>query len=324
MAELVRLSARDEQARRLRESMRRLLGKFCVYLEQQDVIEISLNADGKVWIDRLGQPMECVGEMNADAAETLIDTIASIYRRTVNWDTPDLDCELPLDGSRFQAVVRPLVAAPIFSIRRKASKIYTLAEYEADGIITDQQKYVIESSLETKRNILVTGGTASGKTTFLNALIAHLAIVSPRERFVIMEDMAELQCAQENAVIMRTSHNRSLRDLLRFSLRLRPDRLIIGETRGGECLEYLKALNTGHDGGLSTLHANSTRDALKRVELLVLEVTENPLPEVIASAINIVIHMRKEDGIPGRRVTEILSVGGYDKDLGEYRVNRLA
>jgi type IV secretion system protein TrbB len=322
MAELIRLSARDEQARRLRESMRRLLGSHCQYLEQADVIEISLNADGGLWVDRLGHGMERVGEMSADAAETLIDTIASIYRRTVNWDTPHLDCELPLTGDRFQAVTRPLTASPIFSIRRRASAIFTLAQYEAAGIITDQQRYIIESSLEAKLNILVTGGTSSGKTTLLNALIAHLADTWPLLRVVVMEDISELQCKLANSVMMHTSHNVNLRDLLRMSLRLRPDRLIIGETRGGECLDFLKALNTGQDGGLSTLHANSTRDALKRIELLVLEVTENPLPEVIAAAINVIVHMEKADGVPGRRVTEILSVGGYK--AGEYVVNRLA
>jgi type IV secretion system protein TrbB len=322
MAELIRFSARDEQARRLRESMRRVLGEFYQYLEQDDVIELSLNPDGGFWVDRLGQPMQRVGEMNADAAEVFIDTIASIHRTTINRNRPILECELPLDGSRFEALVPPVVAAPVFSIRRRASSVYTLAQYVADGIITDDQKYVIESSVETRQNILVTGGAASGKTTLLNALIAHLAVAAPDHRLVVIEDMAELQCDQPNAVMTHTSDNADMRMLTRAAMRLRPDRIIVGETRGGECLELLKAWNTGHSGGLSTLHANSTRDALKRIELLLLEVTENPLPDLIASAINVVIHIEKRDGIPGRKVTEILSVAGYRG--GEYQVNRLA
>src|ERR1700761_72284 len=174
MADLSRLGARDEIARRLHESMRRLLGDNYQWLKESDVVEICLNADGGVWVDRLGQKMERVGAMTADAAETFIDTIAIIHRRTVNWDCPDLDCELPLTGDRFQAVVPPLTSVPVWSIRRKASKIYTLEEYEAMGIITDHQRYIIESSLDTARNVLVTGGTSSGKTTLLNALIHYL------------------------------------------------------------------------------------------------------------------------------------------------------
>jgi type IV secretion system protein TrbB len=322
VTEIVRLSSRDEKARRLRESMRRQLGEFYQYLEQNDVIELSLNPDGGFWIDRLGQPMQRVGEMNADAAEVFIDTVASIHRTTITRDRPTLECELPLDGSRFEALVPPVVSAPVFSIRRKASSIYTLAQYEADGIITSEQRYVVESSLETRQNILVTGGTTSGKTTFLNALINHLAKVCPDHRLVAIEDMAELQITQPNSVTTHTSDTVSMRDLLRAALRLRPDRIIVGETRGGECLELLKAWNTGHDGGLSTLHANSTRDALRRIELLLLGVTQNPLPELIASAINVIVHIEKCSGIPGRKVTDVLAVSDYRN--GEYLVNRLA
>lgn len=321
-AELVSLTSRGEQARRLAESMRRQLGEFCVYLEQDDVIEISLNADGRIWVDRLGQPMRPVGTMRADTAETLIATIASCHRTVVTRENPILEVELPIDGSRFEGLIPPVVSAPVFSIRHKASALIPLAQYDADGIMTAAQRRAIVRAIETRQNVLVTGGTASGKTTLLNALIAHLAEATPDQRLVVIEDMAELQVSQPNAVLLHTSDTVDMQKLVRATMRLRPDRIIVGETRGGECLDLLKAWNTGHSGGLSTLHANSALDGLARLELLLLERTENPLPKLIASAINVILHIQRLSVPPGRTVTEILAVTGY-RD-GDYQVAQLA
>jgi type IV secretion system protein VirB11 len=229
---------------------------------------------------------------------------------------------LPLDGSRFEGLIPPVVAAPVFSIRRRASAVYTLAEYEAAGIMTASQRRATATAIAERRNILVTGATASGKTTLLNAVLAYVVDASPDDRLVIVEDTAELQCAAPNAVLLHATETVSMQRLLRATMRLRPDRIIVGETRGGEALDLLKAWNTGHPGGASTVHANNARAGLRRLELLVMERTENPMRELIAEAINVVVHIAKTAGSPGRRVEEIVAVTGYVG--GEYGFEELA
>ncbi len=315
MVEPVKLTSREEQARRLAESMRRQLGQLCRYLDEPNVVEISLNADGQVWVDRLGQAMAPVGTMRAETAEALIATIASVHRTTVTRESPILECELPLDGSRFEGLIPPVVSAPVFSIRRRASAVFRLADYEAAGIMTAAQRRAIETAIAERRNILVTGATMSGKTTLLNAVLAHVVEASPDDRLVIVEDTAELQCAAPNAVLLHTSDTVSMQRLLRATMRLRPDRIIVGETRGGEALDLLKAWNTGHPGGASTVHANSARAGLRRLELLLLERTENPMRELIAEAIEVIVDIAKTAGSPGRRIQEIVAVTGL-KDGG--------
>jgi P-type conjugative transfer ATPase TrbB len=310
MADPLRFSSRDEQVRRLAEIMRRQLGAFCWLLDEPDVVEIALNPDGQVWVDRLGQPMRPVGTMRPETAEALIATIASTFRTTVTRENPILECELPLDGSRFEGLIPPVVAAPVFAIRRRASAVFSLADYEAAGIMTAAQRRAIERAIAERRNILVTGGTASGKTTLLNALLAYMVEASPDDRLVIVEDTAELQCAAPNAVVMRATDTVSMQQQLRATMRLRPDRIIVGETRGGEALDLLKAWNTGHPGGVSTIHANHARAGLRRFELLILERTENPMPALIAEAVNVIVHIAKTAVSPGRRIEEVVAVTG--------------
>ena len=310
MVEPVKLTSREEQARRLAESMRRQLGPLCALLERDNVVEISLNPDGQVWADVLGQGMQPVGTMRAETAEAFIATVASVHRTTVTREQPILECELPLDGSRFEGLIPPVVSAPVFSIRRRASAVFRLADYEAAGIMTAAQRRAIETAIAERRNILVTGGTMSGKTTLLNAVLAHVVEASPDDRLVIVEDTAELQCAAPNTVLLHTSDTVSMQRLLRATMRLRPDRIIVGETRGGEALDLLKAWNTGHPGGASTVHANSARAGLRRIELLVMERTENPMHELIAEAIEVIVHIAKTAGSPDRRIQEIVAVRG--------------
>jgi type IV secretion system protein VirB11 len=259
--------------------------------------------------------MQLVGTMRAETAEAFIATVASIFRTTVTRENPILECELPLDGSRFEGLIPPVVSAPVFSIRRRASAVFTLADYEAAGIMTAAQRRAIETAITERRNILVTGATASGKTTLLNAVLAHVVEASPDDRLVIVEDTAELQCAAPNAVLLHTSDTVSMQRLLRATMRLRPDRIIVGETRGGEALDLLKAWNTGHPGGASTVHANNARAGLRRLELLVMERTDNPMRELIAEAIEVIVHIAKTGGSPGRRIEEVVAVTGL-KDGG--------
>ena len=310
-------SLRAEQRYRLAESMRRQLGPLCALLEESDVVELMLNADGTVWADRLGQPMRPVGSMPAATAESLIATVASTLRSTITRENPILECELPLDGSRFEALIPPVVSAPVFAIRRKASAVFPLDDYERLGIMTARQRYVIENAVAERRNILVVGGTGTGKTTLANGIIAHMVAVSPEHRLVVIEDTAEIQCAAPNAVVMRATDTVDMQRLLKATMRLRPDRIIVGEVRGGEALALLKAWNTGHPGGVSTVHANHARAGLQRLEQLIAEVSQPPMRALIAEAVNLVVSIVKTPAPPGRRIAEVVAVTGYAD--GNYR-----
>jgi type IV secretion system protein VirB11 len=304
------ISTRDEQARRIAESMRRQLGSLCELLNESDVVELMLNADGTVWVDRLGQPMQPAGAMLPATAESFIATVASTLRSTVTRENPILECELPLDGSRFEALIPPVVSAPVFTIRRRASAVFPLREYEQRGIMTARQRRAIETAVALRHNILVVGGTGTGKTTLANGIIGHIVRASPGHRLVVIEDTAEIQCAAKNALIMRATDTVDMQRLLKATMRLRPDRIIVGEVRGGEALSLLKAWNTGHPGGVCTVHANHARAGLQRIEQLIAEVSQTPMPALIAEAVNLIVSIVKTDSAPGRRIEEVVTVTG--------------
>ena len=308
-------SVQQEQADRLREKLRRELGpQICGFLAEPHVIEIMLNPDGALWVERLGQPMERVGSMEANKAEALIGTVAASLRTTVTRENPILECELPIDGSRFEAILPPNVAGPVFTIRRKASKIFTLAEYVEASVMTARQAAVIREAVALKRNVLVVGGTGTGKTTLTNAIIDHMAETVGDERLVIIEDTAEIQCRSPNAVILRATEYADMLRLLKATMRLRPDRIIVGEVRGPEALSLLKAWNTGHPGGVATVHANDASSGLVRLESLIAEATAAPMRPVIAAAVDVIVSIAKTG--EGRRVQEVLRVNGLR--AGEY------
>ena len=315
------ISMRDEQARRLAETMKRQLGAFCPLLLEYDVVELMLNADGQLWVDRLGQPMIAVGSIAAVAAESFIATVASTLRGTVTRENPILECELPdeppFHGSRFEALIPPIVSSPVFTIRRKASAIFTLKEYERAGIMAASQRAAIERAVMQRQNILVVGGTGAGKTTLTNAIIDQMAEATPDHRLVIIEDTAEIQCAAPNAVIMRATDTVDMPRLLKATLRLRPDRIVVGEVRGGEALTMLKAWNTGHPGGVCTIHANHARAGLTRIEQMIAEVSQTPMRALIGEAINLIVSIVRTDGTPGRRLHEVIAVDGFAD--GDYR-----
>jgi P-type conjugative transfer ATPase TrbB len=289
MGDSGKTSTREEQTRRLAESMKRQLGALCGQLHESDVVELMLNADGTVWVDRLGQPMQPAGTMPPATAESFIATVASTLRSTVTRENPILECELPLDGSRFEALIPPVVSAPVFTIRRKASAVFPLQEYERQRIMTARQREAIETAVALRRNILVVGGTGTGKTTLANGIIDHIAKAAPGHRLVIIEDTAEIQCAAKNAVIMRATDTVDMQRLLKATMRLRPDRIIVGEVRGGAALSLLKAWNTGHSGGVCTVHANHARAGLQRIEQLIAEVSQTPMRTLIAEAVNLIV-----------------------------------
>jgi len=305
-------SNREEQTRRVAESLKRQLAPFCPLLAASDLVELMLNADGTVWAERLGQGMHPVGTMQTASAESFIGTVASTLRGTVTRENPILECKLPgyppFEGARFEALVPPVVSAPVFTIRRKASAVFTLAEYEHQGIMSAPQRRAIEAAVAQRHNILIIGGTGSGKTTLANAVIAQIVRATPQHRLVIIEDTSELQCAADNAVIV------DMQRLLKATMRLRPDRIIVGEVRGGEALSLLKAWNTGHPGGVCTVHANHARAGLRRLEQLIAEVSRAPMRALIAEAVNLIVSIVRTDSAPGRRIDEVVAVTGVTDD----------
>jgi P-type conjugative transfer ATPase TrbB len=309
------MAGNDESKRRLIEKLSRELGDtIMTALKDDDVVEISLNADGLLWETRHGVGRQIIGSMASIQATNLIGTIASMLGLEATKDKPRVRGELPLDGSRFQGHLPPVVEAATFSIRKRATKLYTLDDYVVLGVLTADHKAALEKNIANRSNILVAGGTGSGKTTFCNALLHHIAEIEPEGRIVIIEDTRELQCTARNRVEFRTSENVSMNDLLYDSLRVDPDRIVVGEVRGKEGHDLLKAWNTGHPGGVATIHANSALASLGRLENLMLEAGVPANPRVIAEAVNIVVSIQKIKGV--RYITEIAQVNGWSDDSG--------
>ena len=304
-----------EKQARVREKLLRELGpNIREALADPLVIEVVLNPDGKLWVERLGEEMQVVGAMASSNAESLMATIASSLSTTITRERPVLEGELPTDGSRFEGMIPPVVVRPSFAIRKKASRVFSLAEYVRKGIMTEAQRLGVVEAVKSRRNILVVGGTGTGKTTLLNAIILVISEVSPEHRVVIIEDTVELQCSSKNVVQLRTSDTVTMQGLLRVTMRLRPDRILVGEVRGAEALALLKAWNTGHPGGLATVHANDASSGLLRIKQLIEEGLQGGKadPEVIAEAVGLVVVIQKTSVAPGRRVSEMVRVEGYE------------
>lgn len=312
-----------ETIKRREDALMRAFGPDLIkHLDDPAVIEILLNPDGKLWVERLGgHELENAANIDKVRAMSIIATVAGMLETTVTAEHPILECELPTDGSRFEALIPPIVAAPTFSIRKKAVAVYTLDQYVENGIMTERQRDAILSAVADRKNILVAGGTGTGKTTLANAVLHALAELEPGHRVVIIEDTRELQCQAQNTVYLRTSDTVDQTMLLRATMRLRPDRIVVGEVRDKSALALLKAWNTGHPGGVGTVHANDAAAALVRVGQLVQEAGVPPAPDLIAEAVNVVVSIRRERG--ARRIEEVVSVSGYDAGTG-FRVEKIA
>lgn len=309
----------NESKQRIIEKIKRELGPIIMSaLEDDRVIEIMLNSNGSLWIERFGENMLNVGTISFSASKSLIGTIASYLDTSVTSDNPILECELPIDGSRFEALIPPVVAHPTFTIRKKAKKIFTLSDYVESGILSSHQKGKIEEYVKNRANILVVGGTGSGKTTFTNAIIDSIVKIDPEHRIIVIEDTAEIQCSAENFVILRATADTDMLRLLKATMRLRPDRILVGEVRGKEGLDLLKAWNTGHPGGVATVHANGAMAGLIRMEQLVAEGTAANMKDLIGEAINVVVYIEKIVAAPGRQIKEIIEVCGFDTASQNY------
>lgn len=276
-------------------------------------VEVMLNPDGKIWQEKLGEPMRCIGTLGLAQAQSILETIAGYLDKTVTRDSPILEGEFPLDGSRFAGQLPPIVPAPSFALRKKAIAIFTLDQYVEKGIMTAEQRAALGRAVLDHRNILVIGGTGSGKTTLVNAIINEMVVATPGERVVIIEDTGEIQCAAENYIQFHTTIDVSMTALLKTTLRMRPDRILVGEVRDGAALDLLDAWNTGHEGGAATLHANTADSGLQRLRSLI---TRNPaapkdIEPLIGEAVHVVVHIaRTKEG--SRRIQEILEISGYE------------
>lgn len=281
------------------------------YLDDDNITEIMLNPDGQLWIEAFGQPMRFCHIVSPEDALRIIHAIADCHHLIVDRQHPLLECELPLDGSRFEGLADPVVAQTSFVIRKKATRVFTLDEYVEAGTLSHAQYDAIVALILAHRNIVIVGGTGSGKTTLANAVLAKIAECFPNERLIILEDTNEIQCQARNHVIMRTCDKAgiSMQTLLRATLRYRPDRIIVGEVRGGEALDLLKAWNTGHPGGILTIHADSARLGLDRLEQCISEVAVTINHRMIASTVHALIFIKKT--AEGRKIQDIVKVQGY-------------
>ncbi|NMV72419.1 protein similar to VirB11 (plasmid) (plasmid) [Agrobacterium fabrum] len=307
------LRSHPRLVRKLREALGDLL---CVALDDASVVEIMLNPDGKLFIERLGHGVAPAGEMSSAAAEMVIGTVAHALQSEVDTEQPIISGELPIGGHRFEGLLPPVVAKPAFTIRRRASRLIPLEDYVRTGVMSEYQASTIRSAISARLNIIISGGTGSGKTTLANAVINEIVKSTPEDRLVILEDTAEIQCAAENAVLLHTSDSIDMARLLKSTMRLRPDRIVVGEVRDGAALTLLKAWNTGHPGGVATIHSNTAMSALRRLEQLTAEASQQPMHEVIGEAVDLVISIERTPR--GRLVRDIIQVERFIN--GQYEI----
>lgn len=284
------------------------------------IVEVMVNPDGILRLDRLGVGrIDTRIRLRSSEVERILRMVASHMHVEVHADNPIISAELPETGERFEGLLPPVVTAPCFAIRKPAGKVYALDDYVADRIMLSAQADLLRSAVADHKNILIVGGTSSGKTTLANALLAELS--RRDERIIILEDTRELQCTAPDYVALRTKPGVvTLAALVRSTLRMRPDRIIVGEVRGAEALDMLKAWNTGHPGGIATVHANSARAALYRIEQLIQEAVATVPKRLIAEAIDLVVFIQGRG--TDRRVDTIGEVRGLDAG-GDYALSEM-
>jgi type IV secretion system protein VirB11 len=282
------------------------------------VIEIMVNPDGVLRLDTLGIGRSDTGiRLDAEQVERIIRLVASHGRAEVHGGAPIISSELPPHGEgageRFEGLLPPVVRGPCFTIRKPAARIYRLIDYVNEGIMTAETARLLSLAVVERRNIVVAGGTSSGKTTLANALLAEMGHLD--ERLILIEDTRELQSPAPDTVALRTKAGVvGMTELVRSTMRLRPDHIIVGEVRGPEALDMLKAWNTGHPGGIATVHANSAASALIRIEQLVQEAVVTVPRRLIAEAIDLIVFVSGR-GLQ-RRVSSLARVAGVDPDGG--------
>lgn len=294
---------------------------IATHLANPAVVEVMLNPDGRLWIDRLSEGLSDTGDRITPAdAERIVRLVAHHVGAEVHEGAPRVSAELPT-GERFEGLLPPIVTAPSFAIRKPAVAVFTLDDYVEAGIMADAQASFLRHAVVDRKNILVAGGTSTGKTTLVNALLAEVAKTD--DRIVLIEDTRELQCRAPNLVSLRTRDGVvTLSELVRSALRLRPDRIPIGEVRGPEALDLLKAWGTGHPGGVGTLHAGTTIGALHRMEQLIQEIVVTVPRALIAETIDVIAVLSGRG--TARRLSELAEIKGLDPVTGAYRIRTVS
>lgn len=295
--------------------------KIIEYMEDKKIIEIMLNPDGNLWIDKLGKGRENTNiKILPEEALRVINIVATHSNTVCNDKNPILSSELPDDGSRFQGMLPPVVANPSFTIRKKAILVYKLEDYLSQGILNQEQLIALKDGARNKKNVLVVGGTSSGKTTFCNAYLAEIATYG--DRIIVIEDTQELQCSAPDTVYMRTSDEVDMLQLLKCTMRYRPDRIIVGEVRdGATALQLLKSWNSGHPGGCSTIHADNAQSGLEKLEQYISEETVTNQAKLISRTIDIVVYIEKTK--ESRIVKEVSFINGYDYEKNRYILTKI-
>jgi len=308
----------DRKVAALRQAMGPVIAAA---LADPKVVEVMVNPDGKIWVDRIGEGRAFTGERMAPAdADRILRLLADHVGEVVTKDRPRISATLPQTGERFQGAFMPIVSSPAFAIRKRPEIVFTLDDYVGAGFMSEAMATTLREAAASRQNLLIAGGTGSGKTTLANAILAEPAFAA--DRVVLIEDTAELQCAAEDKIEMLTKRTEpavTMTDLVRDTLRLRPDRIIIGEVRDGSALDLLKAWNTGHPGGLATIHANSAAEALTRLEDLIGEVTQRVPYRAIVQAIDVVVFIERT--ARGRRLREVSRLVGRDGET--YRLETI-
>lgn len=311
-----KIIAINEHSRRTIAKLQRELGHTILNaLKDSHVEDLSRNSDGWLWIKRQGQPWEKLSEFSDVQAENILRAVASSLGTTITPEKPYLDGELIIDGSRIHGNLPPETRRPSFTIRKRPTIIYSLDQYVDQGTLAPNHRALLLDAIKTHKNIFVVGSTGSGKTTLVNALIDSAAKLTPEDRFVIIEDTGEIQCNAPNTEQLYTTHNRNLDQLVKETLRMRPDRIIIGEVRGAEALNLLEIWNTGHNGGIATAHADTASpDAgLERIEMLIARANSKLdnqfIRRLIGATVNLVVCIQQAK--KGRDINNITIVKGY-------------
>lgn len=336
-----------EQINRLMEQLTAVCGPIVAALRLPDIEDVALNPDGKLWQKTRHDGWSAIGNIEENAAYEIVTSVAAIWHRPLNESRPVLETVFPLDGSRFEAVIPPVTRRPVFALRMKRGGKLRFSDYEAQGVLSDNtdplnvshgaehfiaqvkgksHAEILRYAVATKRTILYVGPTGSGKTTLSDAHLTEIGIMAPQDRVVYIEDTPELVCEIPNSVDLLACEDIGI-DLLRcvrIAMRLRPKRIVVGEVRGAEAHALLKAWNTGHPGGIATVHADDAYSGLLRMESLVAESTPAPQQDLIAQAIHLVVFIEEEPRLAaGRKVREVIAITGFDRTRNRYLCTQL-